>query len=262
MDQRRRTIITGGTRGIGAALARRLASRGAGDEADPHEVVALGRNATAAPAWPVEAGSSIRFDGAEATDATAVRQAFARANEDGAGLTGLVASASIWEPTPFAPLARDPDAIDPLPLFEREIAINVCGVANAVAAFLPHARRSAPCSIVLVGSTAGQRGEAEYAAYAASKAALSGLAKSWAVELAPLGIRVNVCAPGWVDTDMTRAVMDDAERRAAIEAATPRGRVASADDLAGPIAFLLGDDAAHVTGSVVSVNGGAVLASH
>ena len=95
----------------------------------------------------------------------------------------------------------------------------------------------------------------------ADVAALTGLAKSWAVELAPRNVRVNVAAPGWVATDMTADVMDDASRRDAIESAIPRGRIAEPEDLAGPIAFLLSDDAVHVTGTVLSVNGGGVMAS-
>ena len=146
--------------------------------------------------------------------------------------------------------------------FARVLDVNVMGSVHAVAQFLAHQRRGVPASVVLVGSTAGQRGESGYGAYAASKAALMGLAKSWAVELAPLSVRVNVAAPGWVDTDMTASVLGDAQARRSIEASIPRGRVASPDDLAGPIAFLLSDDSLHVTGTVLSVNGGGVLASY
>ena len=142
------------------------------------------------------------------------------------------------------------------------IEINLLGAVNSVAAFLAHRRPEAACSIVLVGSTAGQRGESGYGAYAASKAALMGLAKSWAVELGPRGVRVNVAAPGWVATDMTAGIMEDPRRRGEIERGIPRGRVAEPEDLAGPIAFLLSEDATHVTGTVLSVNGGGVMGSY
>ena len=238
-----RTLVTGGTRGIGAAVARRLAACG-------HQVTALGRRQRAAIA------PGVTMDAADVTDPAALGAAFCRANADGQGLTGLVTSAGVWEPTPMSA-----DAVASAPAFRRVFEANVLGTIHAVAALLAHARRGADVSVVLVGSTAGQRGESGYSAYAASKAALNGLAKSWAVELAPRGIRVNVVAPGWVDTEMTEDALGNPANRALIEASIPRGRVATADEIAGPIAFLLSDDARHLTGSVLSVNGGGVLAS-
>ena len=239
-----RTVVTGGTRGIGAAVARRLA-------ADGHEVIALGRREGRAPVAP-----GVRMDAADMVDPAAVGAAFAHANADGAGLTGLVVSAGVWEPSPLGGELATASAT-----FRRILDVNLLGAVHAAAAFLQHARKGAHLSIVLVGSTAGQRGEPGYSAYSASKAALSGLAKSWAVELAPRGIRVNVVAPGWVDTEMTESVLSDPPARASIESSIPRGRVASAADIAGPIVFLLSDDALHVTGTILSVNGGSVLGS-
>lgn len=231
----KRTIITGGTRGIGAATARRLTQpSGLGPG---HDVIVLGSHA-------------------EASDPVATRDAFAQANADGGGLTGLVVSAGIWEPSP---MGADIDAVSRQ--YRRMLEVNVLGAVHAVAAFLIHVIPGTTASIVLVGSTAGQRGESGYGAYAASKAALMGLAKSWAVELAPRGVRVNVVAPGWVDTEMTAGELGNPIRRAEIERTIPRGRVASADDIAGPIVFLLSDDSIHITGTIVSVNGGGVLTS-
>jgi 3-oxoacyl-[acyl-carrier protein] reductase len=112
--------------------------------------------------------------------------------------------------------------------------------------------------IVMIGSTAGQRGEANHADYAASKGAMISLVKSLAVECGP-GITVNCVAPGWVDTAMSGAALDDPASRARIEAAIPLQRVASADDIAGPVLFLLSDLARHVTGEILNVNGGSVL---
>jgi 3-oxoacyl-[acyl-carrier protein] reductase len=110
---------------------------------------------------------------------------------------------------------------------------------------------------VLVSSTAGQRGEAFHADYAASKGAVISFVKSLAVELAPSDVTVNCVAPGWVDTEMVTAPM--AADRARIEAAIPLGRVATPDDVAGPIVFLCSPLARHVTGEVLNVNGGSVL---
>ena len=246
----KRTVITGGTRGIGAATALRLV-RGSSASL-PHEVTVLGSKPCGAAA-----ATGTRSDHAEATDPEAVLAAFERANADGRGLTGLVVSAGIWDPSP---LQGDIEGISAQ--HRRVFEVNVLGAVHAAAAFLMHVRPETSASIVLVGSTAGQRGESGYGAYAASKAALMGLAKSWAVELAPRGVRVNIVAPGWVDTEMTASELGNRERRAEIERAIPRGCVASADDIAGPIAFLLSDDSVHVTGTILSVNGGSVLASY
>ena len=114
--------------------------------------------------------------------------------------------------------------------------------------------------IVLVSSTAGQRGEPFHVDYAATKGAIISLTKSLAVELAPR-ITVNCIAPGWVDTEMCREPFDrDAGAgRRSIERGIPLGRVASAEDIAGPIVFLCSDLARHITGEVLNVNGGSVL---
>ena len=255
-----RTVVTGGTRGIGAAVVRRLA-RAAEGSLPGHRVVALGRNPRQEPP-PWARGlhphdRAVAFDACDVTDPAAVAAAFERANSDGAGLTGLVVSAGVWEPSRL-----EGGVAAVTEHYRRVIEINLLGAVTCVAAFLEQRRESAECSIVLVGSTAGQRGESGYGAYSASKAALMGLAKSWAVELGPKGVRVNVAAPGWVSTDMTAQVMDDEAQREVIELGIPVGRIAEPEDLAGPIAFLLSEDSRHVTGTVLSVNGGGVLASY
>jgi 3-oxoacyl-[acyl-carrier protein] reductase len=111
--------------------------------------------------------------------------------------------------------------------------------------------------VVLVSSTAGQRGEAGHADYAATKGALIALTKSLAVEYAP-GILVNCVAPGWVDTDMSAPAFAGGEK-ARIAGAIPLRRIPSAEEIAGPIVFLCSDLASHVTGEVLNVNGGSVL---
>ena len=139
--------------------------------------------------------------------------------------------------------------------WERTIAGNLMSVFQTVrlaARFVSDGGR-----IVIVGSTAGQRGEPYHADYAASKGALAAFTKSAAVELAPRDVTVNCVAPGWVDTEMVDKPMK--QERARIEASIPLGRVATAEDVAGPIVFLCSALARHVTGSVLSVNGGAVL---
>ena len=112
--------------------------------------------------------------------------------------------------------------------------------------------------IVLVSSTAGQRGEAFHADYGASKGAVISFAKSLAVELGARDVTVNAVAPGWVDTEMVADAMT-AESRSRINATIPLGRIASVDDIAGPILFLCSPLARHVTGEILNVNGGSVL---
>jgi 3-oxoacyl-[acyl-carrier protein] reductase len=112
--------------------------------------------------------------------------------------------------------------------------------------------------IVLVTSTAAQRGEAEHSHYAASKGAIQSFVKSLAVELGPAGITVNAVAPGWVDTDMSANVLRG-ETRAVVEGEIPVRRIATPLDVAGPIVFLASSLARHVNGEVLNVNGGSVL---
>jgi 3-oxoacyl-[acyl-carrier protein] reductase len=137
--------------------------------------------------------------------------------------------------------------------------VNVRGVFVATDAAIPHLEKTRG-AIVFVSSTAGQRGEARHSAYAASKGAIISYTKSLGTELGPRGIRVNCVAPGWVDTDMSAGSLADPAERRAIESLIPIGRIASADDVAGPILFLVSDLARHLQGEIVNVNGGSVLA--
>ena len=113
--------------------------------------------------------------------------------------------------------------------------------------------------IVLVSSTAGQRGEAFHADYAASKGALISLTKSLSSELAGQGIYVNCVAPGWVATEMSAAALEDPETRMKIFGTIPLGRVGAVREIAGPILFLCTPLAGFISGEVLNVNGGAVL---
>ena len=113
--------------------------------------------------------------------------------------------------------------------------------------------------IVLISSTAGQRGEANHADYAVTKGALISLTKSLSSELAPKGIRVNCVAPGWVATEMSAAAVSDPEQGPKIVAGIPVGRVATAREIAGPVLFLCTPLAGFISGEVLNVNGGAVL---
>jgi 3-oxoacyl-[acyl-carrier protein] reductase len=124
-------------------------------------------------------------------------------------------------------------------------------------------RRERPSShghIVLISSTSGQRGEAFHSDYSATKGAIISMTKSLASELAPAGIYVNCVAPGWVDTDMSAATLQDPRTGDVIRRTIPLGRVGTPAQIAAPVLFLCTEHAGFITGEVFNVNGGAVLA--
>jgi 3-oxoacyl-[acyl-carrier protein] reductase len=243
----RRAIVTGGSRGIGAATALLLAQCGADvlvgyrSRADDAEAVVRQAKASGVRAAAFAADLSDE-DGADALiDAAA--QAFG-------GVDIVVLNAGVW-PEEEVPVS----ALDAR-RWRRTMAENVDSMfftARAAARVLGDGGR-----IVMVSSTAGQRGESMHADYAASKGAMISFVKSLAVELAPRGITVNSVAPGWVDTDMTDSAMREGGRQR-IATGIPIGRVATAEDIAGPIVFLCSPLARHVTGEILNVNGGSVL---
>ena len=218
----KRAVVTGHTKGIGAATAALFASAGA-------EVIGVSRSTH---------GDLSDHCNADKAAAAAGPCDF------------LVVNHGVWPPDGVA-LAEMPPT-----QWASTIAQNLDSYYYVTRAFLPRLREGG--SIVYVTSTAAQRGEAFHADYAASKGAIVSLTKSLAVELAPR-IRVNSVAPGWVDTPMCEKPLGSADSRRAIEAAIPMRRVASAEDIAGPIVFLCSDLARHITGEILNVNGGSVL---
>jgi 3-oxoacyl-[acyl-carrier protein] reductase len=242
-----RALVTGGSRGIGAATARLLARAGA--------QVVVGYRSRIADAESVAEelrsyGVKSEAFGADIATREGAESLVAETLRVFGGLDIFVGNAGVW-PAEEVPLTEMDDA-----RWQRTMRENVDSIfftTRAVAGAMADRGR-----IVLVSSTAGQRGEAMHADYGASKGAVIAFTKSLAVELAPRGITVNSVAPGWVDTDMVAAPMAG-EGRARIEAGIPLGRVASADDIAGPILFLCSPLARHVTGEILNVNGGSVL---
>ena len=234
----KRAFVTGGGRGIGRATAVLLHRAGAS--------VAIGYRARRPAAEP-HFIAAVRGDlGTAAGAKRAVAEALRAL--DGT-LDILVVNHGVWPPenTPLAEMTDEQ--------WESTRRANLDGAIYACRAAIPNL--SAGGTIVLVSSTAGQRGEAFHADYAATKGAVIALTKSLAVELAPK-LTVNCVAPGWVDTEMS-AKPYAGEGRAAIERTIPLGRVASAEDVAGPIVFLCSPLARHITGEVLNVNGGSVL---
>jgi 3-oxoacyl-[acyl-carrier protein] reductase len=243
----KRAIVTGGSRGIGAATALLLAECGAdvgigyrSRESDAAEVVRQAAS-RGVRAFAQSADISTR-DGADAL--------FERAAREFGGLDLFVANAGIW-PVDDVPLAELPES-----RWELTMAQNVSSMyytGRAAARSISDGGR-----LVFVSSTAGQRGEAFHSDYAASKGATISFVKSLAVELAPRNVTVNSVAPGWVDTEMCVEPFANGGRER-IESAIPLRRVASARDVAGPIVFLCSDLARHITGEILNVNGGSVL---
>jgi 3-oxoacyl-[acyl-carrier protein] reductase len=162
----------------------------------------------------------------------------------------LVANAGIWQGAPVEEMSDE--------LWDRVLDANLRGTWTCCRAAVPIMKSCGRGSIVIVSSTAGQRGEAGYSNYAASKGGQISFAKSLAMELAP-HIRVNCVAPGWVDTEMNGEVFASEHARAAATNGIPLKRIATSDDVAMAIAFLASDWSRHVTGEVLNVNGGAVL---
>src|SRR5215471_4225430 len=241
-------LITGASRGIGAAAAIRFAEAGAS--------LALNYFKHEAEATSVakQAGSlgvraiAIQADVARFDD---VRYLFERTVDEFGRVDILIANAGIWTG----------DAVDDLEesKWQQTIDVNLKGVYACChfAAKTMKPQRSG--SIVTVSSTAGQRGEAYHSHYAASKGGIISLTKSLASELGPHGITVNCVAPGWVDTDMSAEPLRKRRDLQQIVETIPLRRVATADDVAGPILFLASDLARHITGEVINVNGGSVL---
>jgi len=245
----RRAFVTGGGRGIGSATARLLAAAGARVAVGYRTRVA---DATATVAAIRAGGGQAEAIGGELGEPAGARQAVERAVGVLGGLDVLVVNHGIWQAEDAA-LAEMTDA-----QWEATRRANLDSVVYVCRAAIPHL--SAGGQVVLVASTAGQRGEAFHADYAATKGAVIAFTKSLAVELAPR-ITVNCVAPGWVDTEMAAIpyARDGGEGRRAIERGIPLGRVASADDVAGPIVFLCSALARHITGEILNVNGGSVL---
>jgi 3-oxoacyl-[acyl-carrier protein] reductase len=244
----RRVLITGGSRGIGAACARSFAHAGAlvmvhyrSNEAAAARV--LGELQEISDRPHLEA----RADLSEPDEAGPL---FERIRAEWGGLDCLVNNAGIWVHNPIDLLDDD--------RLEETWRVNLRAPFLCAREAVPLLRAADDGNIVNISSTAGQRGEAFYSPYAASKGAIIAATKSWSTELAP-EVRVNAVAPGWVDTDMCIEPFADGGRER-IEAGIPLGRVADVEDIAGPVLFLASPLARHITGEILNVNGGSVLA--
>ena len=240
-------LVTGGSRGVGRATAELLARAGA------HVAITYRSREEEARAT-VEA---LRGRGVEAwahagdlADPDAVSALFREVDQRFPALDIVVVNHGIWPPEDVAIADMDDHR------WRRTMAVNLDAVFYVCREAARRLRREG--RLVLVGSTAGQRGEAFHGDYAATKGALISLVKGFCVELGPRDVTVNCVAPGWIDTEMAAPSLQGPDRKR-IEAGIPLGRVASAEDVAGPILFLCTPLARHITGETLNVNGGAVL---
>ncbi|MEU2394412.1 3-oxoacyl-[acyl-carrier-protein] reductase [Streptomyces sp. NPDC007369] len=232
----RSVLVTGGNRGIGLAIARAFAQ--AGDKVaityrsgePPQELTALGVLA-------------VRCD---ITDSEQVEQAYKEIEETHGAVEVLVANAGITKDTLLMRMSEDD--------FTSVLDTNLTGTFRVVKRANRGMLRAKKGRVILISSVVGLLGSAGQANYAASKAALVGLARSLARELGSRNITFNVVAPGFVDTDMTKVLTD--EQRAAIVANVPLARYAQPEEIAAAVSFLASDDAAYITGAVIPVDGG------
>jgi 3-oxoacyl-[acyl-carrier protein] reductase len=246
-------LISGGSRGIGAATVRLFTAAGA-------KVVFSYRSAARqAEALAKECGDAVCY--AVASDLNspeAARSLVAEAVKHFGRLDILVANHGVW-PVEDIPIERMSDE-----QWRSTSTINLDAVfglvKHAVAQMKSHTRgQGAAGHIVLISSTSGQRGEAFHCDYSASKGALISMVKGLSTELASAGIYVNSVAPGWVDTDMSAEALQDPKSGEEIRRTIPMGRVGTPEEIAGPVLFLCSEYASFITGEVFNVNGGAVL---
>lgn len=245
-------LVTGAGRGIGAAIARALCSGGA-------RVTLLGRKEATLTALAATLAGDTCCVAADVSDAEGVRAAFASARDRFGPVTILVNNAGQAETAAFGKLTLD--------LWHRMLAVNLTGTMLCSQAALPDMLAAREGRIVNIASTAALAGFKYGAAYAASKHGVLGLTRSLALEVADRGITVNAVCPGYVETDMMTAAIDNVvartgktreEARAYFDAQNPQGRVVQPAEVASAVMWLVSDGAAGVNGAAIPISGGEI----
>jgi 3-oxoacyl-[acyl-carrier protein] reductase len=240
-------IVTGASRGVGRATALRLAEAGANvvvnylSREDAAGEVVAECEAFGTGAFAVQ-GDVSEWQAAQNIAKVTVER-FGK-------IDLLVLNAGIWEGAPIEEMSEE--------VWNKVLNTNLKAAWAMTKACVPSMKKQTSGAIVLVSSTAGQRGEANYSNYAASKGGQISFTKALASELCPK-IRVNCIAPGWIETAMVRPVFEDEAYKASVINAIPLQRMATTDDVALSICFLLSDWSRHITGEILNINGGAVL---
>jgi 3-oxoacyl-[acyl-carrier protein] reductase len=241
-------LVTGGGRGIGRATVERLAQAGADVVINyAHDEAAAHKTARRAEISGVRA-RTVRADVRYLEDA---ERMVSETLEHFGKLDIVVCNAGIWEGAAVEDISEE--------LWDRVMAVNLKGTWTTCRACVPQMKARGEGRIIIVSSTAGQRGEGRVSNYAASKGGQISFMKSLATELAAYNINVNAVAPGWVETELNREVFADTSFYESVRDGIPLGRIATADDVALPILFLCSGWSRHITGEVLNVNGGAVL---
>ena len=241
-------LITGASRGIGRSVVDLFASLGANVAVNyVRDFEAANDAVNAAKAQSVNA-VAIQGDVSKLLEGERVVK---ESLEHFGRLDFLICNAGIWEGDAVESISEE--------LWDRTIDINLKGTWTVCRAVVPIMKQQEYGRIIIVSSTAGQRGEANVSNYAASKGGQISFTKSLAAELAPFGINVNCVAPGWVETDMNDGVFADKPRLESILQTIPLRRIGQPDELAAPIVFLCTDWASYITGEILNVNGGSVL---
>jgi 3-oxoacyl-(acyl-carrier-protein) reductase len=233
--------VTGASRGIGRAIAERLAAGGA-----TVVCVARGTNAEATAAAILESGGKAEAAGADVTDAAAVEGLIKSVIDKHGKLDILVNNAGIARDQLMLRMKRAD--------WDEVLATNLTAAFTLSQAALKPMIRQRSGRIIAISSVVGQMGNAGQANYAASKAGLIGFCKALAREVASRQVTVNVVAPGLIETDMTKAITESAKTD--WSAQIPLGRMGSPADIAAAVSFLASDEASYITGQVLAVNGG------
>ncbi|MEM9494025.1 MAG: 3-oxoacyl-ACP reductase family protein [Myxococcota bacterium] len=238
-------LVTGGSRGIGRAISIALGRRGATVIVN---YTSREDAATETAEQVIAAGGQAVTAGFSVADSERVTAEVKRLAKELGGLHILVNNAGI---AVNGLLMRFKDAD-----WQRVVDVNLAGAFHTSRAASSYLLRARGCGrIINISSVVGEMGNAGQAAYAASKAGLIGLTKSLAREFASRGVCVNAVTPGYIATDMTDAELPE-DKRAELVGAIPLGRIGSADDIAGAVAFLAGPEASYITGEVLRINGG------
>lgn len=238
-------LITGGSRGIGAACVKMFAEAGA-KVAFTYKV-SKSRSEEIEKEFP----RSVKAYSVDMESEKNINEMVCQVEKDFGKIDILVHNAGIWNDGTLEKMT--------LEHWNELIRINLTSTFIFCKACAGVMKKNKFGRMILITSTAGQRGEAFHSHYAASKGGMISFTKSLAVELASSNITVNSVAPGWVITEMNDEVFDDKEFVAKLEKEIPVGRIASAEDIAGPTLFLASDLARHINGEILNVNGGSVL---
>ncbi len=240
-------VVTGSSRGVGRATAIRLAEGGANvvvnylsNDVEALETVRICQNKGVA-AVAIQA---------DVSDMVSAQELAKRTLERFGHIDLLVCNAGVWEGAPIEDMTED--------IWNKVINTNLKSAWATTKACVTAMKKQPSGSIVMVSSTSGQRGEAGYSNYSASKGGMISFTKALASELCPK-IRVNAVAPGWIETAMVRPAFEDDEYYQSVISGIPLQRIATTDDVALSICFLLSDWSRHITGEILNINGGSVL---